>query len=158
RLASVDVSWLVWTRLLRMRNRPDWPQIWHDALQEGVSSAPSFSWTHSDAANEFSRLLATVSRTGSNSMAVSGAKSGTGASLIANDPHLGVGLPNMWLLAGIKSPTMDVVGFMVPGVPFVAVGRNENIAWGGTNMRSASSDLFDVSSLPEDQIKTRVEK
>jgi penicillin amidase len=44
---------------------------------------------------------------------------------------------------------------MIPGLPFVAVGRNETIAWGGTNMRSAASDLIDVSSLPPGEITTR---
>lgn len=77
--------------------------------------------------------------------------------MMANDPHLGISLPNLWVLAGVKSPSYNVVGLMVPGVPFVAVGRNETIAWGGTNMRSAGSDLLDVRSLPADQITTRTE-
>lgn len=155
RLASVDVSWLVWIRLMPLREREDWPDLWRQVLEEGTTSAPSFAWTSSNAANEFSRLLSTMSRTGSNSMAVSAAKTGTGAAMIASDPHLGISLPNLWVLAGVKSPSYNMVGFMVPGVPFVAVGRNENIAWGGTNMRSAGSDLFDVSGLPADQINER---
>jgi penicillin amidase len=40
---------------------------------------------------------------------------------------------------------------MIPGVPFMALGRNERIAWGGTNMRALSSDLVDVSALPPQQ-------
>jgi penicillin G amidase len=156
RLASVDVSWFAWFRLLALRERKDWPQLWRALLEEGTTSAPSFAWTQNSALNEFSRLLTTMSRTGSNSIAVGAAKTGTGAAMIANDPHLGISLPNLWVLAGVKSPSYNIVGFMVPAVPFVAVGRNENIAWGGTNMRSAGSDLFDVSKLPKDQIKTRV--
>lgn len=157
RLASVDVTWLVWFRLMALRNRPDWPQLWRGIIEEGTASAPSFAWNSSSALNDLSRILATTSRTGSNSMAVGAAKTGTGAALIANDPHLGVSLPNLWVLAGVKSPSYNVVGFMVPGIPFVAVGRNEQIAWGGTNMRSAASDLFDVRSLSPGQIKSRVE-
>ena len=130
--------------------------MWAALLEEGTTSAPSFAWTENHALNEFSRLLTTMSRTGSNSIAVGAAKTGTGAAIIANDPHLGISLPNLWVLAGVKSPSYNMVGLMVPGVPFVAVGRNENIAWGGTNMRSAGSDLFDVSSLPKEQIKERV--
>jgi penicillin G amidase len=156
RLASVDVSWFVWFRVLALRDRKDWPQLWAALLEEGTSSAPSFAWTENHALNEFSRLLTTMSRTGSNSIAVGASKTGTGAAMIANDPHLGISLPNLWVLAGVKSPSYNMVGLMVPGVPFVAVGRNENIAWGGTNMRSAGSDLFDVSKLPKDQIKERV--
>lgn len=155
RLASVDVSWLVWIRLMPLREREDWPALWAEVLKEGTASAPSFAWNQRTAANEFSRLLSTMSRNGSNSMAVAASKTGTGAAMIASDPHLGISLPNLWVLAGVKSPSYNMVGFMVPGVPFVAVGRNEHIAWGGTNMRSAGSDLFDVSKLPKDQIKER---
>jgi penicillin amidase len=155
RLASVDVSWFVWFRVLGLRERKDWPQLWRALLEEGTMSAPSFAWNERNALNEFSRILSTMSRNGSNSIAVGAAKTGTGAAMIANDPHLGISLPNLWVLAGVKSPSFNIVGLMVPGVPFVAVGRNQHIAWGGTNMRSAGSDLFDVSSLKGDQIKTR---
>lgn len=157
RLASIDVSWLVWFRLMQYRDRPEWPQLWREVLEEGINSAPSFTTNSNHALNEFSRLLSTSSRTGSNSMAVGAAKTGTGAAMIANDPHLGISLPNLWVLAGVKSPSYHMVGFMVPGIPFVAVGRNENIAWGGTNMRSAGSDLIDVRSLPADKITARTE-
>jgi penicillin amidase len=47
---------------------------------------------------------------------------------------------------------------MVPGLPFVAVGRNADIAWGGTNLRAAASDLFDVSALPPAEIAERTER
>jgi penicillin G amidase len=157
RLASVDVNWLAWFRLMQYRDRADWPKLWAMVLDEGTSSAPSFDPSKSAALDGLTKILSTVSRNGSNSFAVSKQKTGTGAAMIANDPHLGVNLPNLWLLAGVKSPSYNVVGFMVPGVPFVAVGRNESIAWGGTNMRSANSDLIDVSSIPANQIKTRTE-
>jgi penicillin G amidase len=155
RLASVDVSWFTWIRLMPLRERKDWPELWAQVLQEGTSSAPSFAANERSAAAEFGRLLSSMSRNGSNSMAVAASKTGTGAAMIASDPHLGITVPNIWVLAGVKSPSYNMVGFMVPGVPFVAVGRNEHIAWGGTNMRSAGSDLFDVSKLPRDQIKER---
>jgi penicillin amidase len=155
RLASVDVSWLVWMRLMPLRQRADWPQLWQQALNGGTASAPSFAAEHS-ALDDLAELLASTPRVGSNSFAVGGAKTRSGAAIIGSDPHLGISLPNVWLLAGFTSPSYHTVGFMIPGLPFVAVGRNEKIAWGGTNMRSAVSDLFDVSNLPRDQITTRV--
>jgi penicillin amidase len=42
---------------------------------------------------------------------------------------------------------------MVPGLPILGIGRNPDIAWGGTNLRAASSDVFDVSALPEDAFR-----
>lgn len=157
RLASTDVTWLVWIRLMSLRDRPDWAKLWALALDKGMASATSFSAPRSQASQDFEAILSAVSRTGSNSIAVSGERSASGAALIANDPHLGITLPNLWLVAGVKSPSYHMVGLMVPGVPFVAVGRNADIAWGGTNMRSAASDLFDVRSVPAEQITSREE-
>lgn len=157
RLAAVDVNWLVWFRLLPARERPDWPELWQRLVAAGSTSAPSFLVPPDRRSATLENALLPAGRTGSNSIAVAGARSGTGAALMANDPHLGIQLPNLWLLAGIKSPGYHAVGLMVPGLPFVAVGRNPWIAWGGTNMRAASSDLFDASGLPPGEITTRRE-
>ncbi len=156
RLASVDVSWFTWFSLLPLRGRPDWPQLWNAALKRGTGAEPLVSEGQKTAALQgLNDLLANTARIGSNSFAVGGGKTQSRAAIIASDPHLGTNLPNMWLLAGFKSPSYHTVGFMIPGLPFVAEGRNERIAWGGTNLRSAASDLIDVSRLPADQIKTR---
>ena len=68
--------------------------------------------------------------------------------MLASDPHLGLSLPNLWILVGMRSPSFHLVGMMVPGLPIIGLGRNPDVAWGGTNLRAASSDLFDVSRLP----------
>ncbi|MFN3231039.1 MAG: penicillin acylase family protein [Alphaproteobacteria bacterium] len=155
RLASVDVSWMIWFRLMALRDRPDWPQLWARALEQGTASATSFAWEDDESLNRLAQLLTQNAKWGSNSFAVNASKTSAGSAIIASDPHLGVGLPNLWVLAGVKSPSYHMVGLMVPGIPFVAVGRNQDIAWGGTNLRSASSDLFDVSSVPESEITER---
>ena len=72
-----------------------------------------------------------------------------GGAILANDPHLGINLPNTWLLAGVKSPSYHAVGLMVPGLPLFGIGRNPWIAWGGTNMRASASDLISVRALPD---------
>jgi len=156
RLASVDYNWPIWLQLLPLRERDDWPEIFAQALKEGTASATSFAADDNRAAQRFTQILTVAAKWGSNSFAISKDKSNTGSSIIASDPHLGVGLPNIWLVAGVKSPSMHMVGLMIPGMPFVAVGRNADIAWGGTSLRSAGSDLFDVSNIPKDQITERV--
>ena len=156
RLSAVDVNWLVWFQLWPLRDRPDWPEIWQALVESGSDSMPSFEAPTSEI-TKLTQLLGGLGRTGSNSIAVSPARTSTGHALIANDPHLGFMLPNAWLVAGFKSPSYHVAGFMVPGLPFVAVGRNPHIAWGGTNMRAASSDLFDVSGLAPRELRTRTE-
>ncbi|MDP6818217.1 MAG: penicillin acylase family protein [Alphaproteobacteria bacterium] len=159
RLAASDVSWLVWFRIWKLRTRPDWPQLWAALLRDG-----SNDMTVADEAGEdeelalIGEMLGGMSRSGSNSVVVSAARSKNGHALIANDPHLGFTLPNLWLLAGVKSPSYHMAGMMIPGLPFIAVGRNPDIAWGGTNLRAASSDLFDVSELPPGEITSREEK
>ena len=158
RLASTDVNWLIWFRMLELRDRPDWPEIWARATEKGLESIPSIGPGADDQASVFHEMLAGFSKAGSNSVAVSGARTGTGAAMIANDPHLGVFLPNLWLLAGYKSPSYHAIGMMIPGVPFLALGRNARIAWGGTNMRALSSDLVDVSDLPPTAFETRTEQ
>ncbi|MGF1531170.1 MAG: penicillin acylase family protein [Puniceicoccaceae bacterium] len=103
------------------------------------------------------QLLLSSARVGSNSIALSPSRTSFQAAAMVNDPHLGFNLPNFWLLVGLKSPSFDCVGMMPPGLPIVALGRNPNLAWGGTNMRAASSDLYDVSSLDPSTFEVREE-
>lgn len=151
RLVGTDVNWLIWRGLLPLRQRPDWPQLWARLVESGSASLPSF------ASDDVNGILAGVGRTGSNSMAIGPDRTTTGGAIIANDPHLGILVPNVWLVASLKSPSYHVVGLMGPGLPVFAIGRNPSIAWGGTNMRAASSDLVDVSNLDPDAIESRDE-
>ncbi|MFQ6017613.1 MAG: penicillin acylase family protein [Kiloniellaceae bacterium] len=155
RLAGTDVNWLVWANLLKLRRRDDWPEIWARLVESGSASVPSFEGTRDSGLLD--DLFAGLSRSGSNSLAVAPRRSKSGGAIMANDPHLGIQLPNIWLLAGIKSPSYHVVGVMFAGLPIFAIGRNPWISWGGTNMRAASSELYDVSRLPPGEITERRE-
>ena len=149
RLVGSDVNWLVWLDLLPLRKRADWPEIWTRLLEKGRTSPPSFDGI---------AKIATLSRSGSNSLALAPRRTSTGGAILANDPHLGIFVPNVWLIAGIKSPSFHAVGLMGPGLPIFAIGRNPHVAWGGTNMRAASSDLYNVSALPASDIVERKER
>ncbi len=154
RLAGTDVNWLVWFTVLKLRERADWPEVWARLTRDGGDSTPSFPPSDMEG---LASLLSGLSRSGSNSLAVAPSRTTTGGAILANDPHLGMNLPNAWLLAGLKTPTTHAVGMMVPGLPFFAIGRNQWISWGGTNMRAASSDLVDVSGLGPGAISERTE-
>ena len=156
RLGGTDVNWLVWADLLPLRARADWPELWARLVKDGSASFASFGGPARTAA--IKEWLGGLPKSGSNSVAVAGRRSATGGALIANDPHLGIFIPNVWLVAGLKSPSYHAVGLMAPGLPIFAIGRNPHIAWGGTNMRAASSDLFDVRDLPESEIAERRER
>lgn len=155
RLAGTDVNWLVAFRLLQLSKRPDWQAIWTRILKTGGDSVASF--TNDKKAGVLGDLIGGSSKSGSNSFAVSAARSQTGGALLANDPHLGLNLPNLWMIVGIKSPSYHAVGLTIPGVPIIGVGRNPSIGWGGTNMRAVSSDFYDISKLSKDKITTRTE-
>lgn len=147
RLMSADSSWLAWGRLLRARAAlapEDWADLWQRLLETG---APATLVAQPDRAAE--KLIARLGRHGSNSVAIAGRRSESGAALIASDPHLNLSAPNPVLLAGVHSPNTRVVGLMMPGIPFFPVGRNPTIAWGGTNLYAQTSDLFDASTLPQ---------
>lgn len=147
RLAGADVNWLAYFAWLAERGRAGTAEDWRRLVTAGSGGAPSFP--AGGAAAALAGVLAGLGRSGSNCVVVAPGRSASGGALIASDPHLGLSLPNLWLIAGIRSPSYHAVGLMVPGLPFVALGRSPDLAWGGTNMRAASSDLFDVSGLPE---------
>ncbi|HEX2255800.1 MAG TPA: penicillin acylase family protein, partial [Afifellaceae bacterium] len=154
RLASADFTWSVWIGLLKLRNRSDWDELWQRLAGETPLPVPSLAGGRLDHPLQ---ALTGFSRWGSNSLAVAAGKSASGSAIIANDPHLSVVMPNLWLIAGVKSPGYHAVGLMVPAVPVLAEGRNPWIAWGGTNMHAVSSELFDVTDLPEAEIDKREE-
>ncbi len=177
RLAGTDVNWLSWFSLLPLHERKDWPQIWQGALALGADSPPSFvpaprpmtadagergapregNEEPDGRAQILASLIQGYGWHGSNSVAVGPTRTASGHALMANDPHLGLNLPNFWLLAGLRSPSFNVVGAMAPGIPVFTFGRNANIAWGGTNLRAAASDLVDVTDFPPDLIASETE-
>ena len=85
---------------------------------------------------------------GSNSWVVGPKRSSTGKPLLANDPHLGVGIPGIWYQTGLHcrsvSPAcpFDVTGFSFAGLPGIVIGHNQSIAWGFTNLGPDVSDFY----------------
>src|SRR5581483_11006496 len=70
---------------------------------------------------------------GSNNWVLNGSHTQSGKPLLANDPHLGHGIPSIWYMIHLKAPGINVSGVSLPGVPGVIIGHNERIAWGMTN-------------------------
>jgi penicillin amidase len=81
-------------------------------------------------------------RPGSNNWVVSGAHTITGKPMLSNDMHLDIRMPNTWYEAHLSSGDYDVVGVTLPGVPFVIVGHNHQIAWGFTNLGPNVEDVY----------------
>ena len=81
----------------------------------------------------------TSAAAGSNSWAVAGRLTATGAALIANDMHLGQRVPPVWYHARLRTlssaaeAALDLNGVTLPGAPVLVAGSNAHIAWGFTN-------------------------
>ncbi|MEM9066105.1 MAG: penicillin acylase family protein [Planctomycetota bacterium] len=152
RLASVDINWGRWLSVFAYEG-----QLGHEDFVERLwafadRGVPSFG---PEVSHELS-VLTDIGRTGSNAFVVSGERSVSGGALVASDPHLGLPQPNIWCVLGYRTPDRAAVGLMIPTLPFVLVGRSEQVAWTGTNMQSSSSVLY---QLPEgwDTTMTREE-
>ncbi|MDV3221881.1 penicillin acylase family protein [Intrasporangium sp.] len=85
---------------------------------------------------------------GSNSWVVSGERTTTGKPLLANDPHLTLGIPSVWTQVNLQCRTVtpqcpfQVSGFSFSGLPGVVIGHNAKIAWGFTNLGADVADLY----------------
>lgn len=79
---------------------------------------------------------------GSNAWAVNGSRTKSGKASLANDMHLQWSVPGIWHMVHLKGGGLNVAGVTVPGSPGVVVGRNEQIAWGITNMVYDVQDLY----------------
>ena len=100
---------------------------------------------------------------GSNSFAVAGSLTDTGAAMLANDMHLGLRVPNIWFRARLRYPdasapggTRDVVGVTLPGTPALVAGSNGQIAWGFTNSYGDWLDWVRVVRDPRDPSRYKV--
>ena len=90
---------------------------------------------------------------GSNSFAIAGSLSATGAAIVANDEHLALRMPNIWyrarlVQAGPSISALDIIGTTLPGLPFVVAGSNTHVAWGFTNSRIATGDAVLLDPAP----------
>lgn len=83
---------------------------------------------------------------GSNSWAVSGEHTESGAALMANDPHLSLTSPSLFWMAHVntrrRGGDVDVSGQMIAGTPVNILGFNESIAWGLTTSGYDVADVY----------------
>lgn len=93
---------------------------------------------------------------GSNNWAVSGARSASGAPLVANDPHVPlVPLPTFWHHVHVECPEYRVQGGMFPGCPVFGFAHNGASAWGMTTGYRDGFDLYRVHRLEKDPSRYR---
>ncbi|CAM5320418.1 hypothetical protein SCYAM73S_05299 [Streptomyces cyaneofuscatus] len=80
---------------------------------------------------------------GSNGWLLTGARTTTGAPVIAGDPHRFIEDPGVYQQIRLACPEFDVVGLAVPGVPGIAhFGHAGGVAWAITNAMADYQDLY----------------
>ena len=82
---------------------------------------------------------------GSNNWAVHGSRTTTGRALLANDTHLGLNFPPIWIPIQLATPDHNVFGFSLPGACGIVIGHNEHAAWGVTNAPRDTRDWYRIT-------------
>jgi penicillin amidase len=92
----------------------------------------------------------------SNAWAAGISRSATGATLLANDPHLELTAPALWYLARLELASGGVIGGTIPGVPLVLTGRSADLGWGITSSYLDDVDIHieEVNPQNPDEYRT----
>ncbi|WP_371495133.1 penicillin acylase family protein [Kitasatospora sp. NBC_00374] len=85
----------------------------------------------------------------SNAWAANGPAVAGGKSMLAGDPHLQLSLPSDWFEIALHSPTLDVTGASLPGMPAVLIGRNAHISWSLTDVQNQSTLFYSETTSPD---------
>ncbi|WP_316013124.1 penicillin acylase family protein [Roseobacter sp. HKCCA0434] len=91
----------------------------------------------------------------SNAWAADPDRSASDATLLANDPHLGLSAPSIWMLARLEFPGGGAIGGTIPGLPGIIAGRNADFAWGLTTAYTDDQDIYIEELDPEDPSRYR---
>ncbi|MBK1712094.1 penicillin acylase family protein [Rubrivivax gelatinosus] len=86
---------------------------------------------------------------GSNEWALSARLTADGRPLVANDPHLSLGMPSNLYDQHLKSADgLDAIGSSFPGVPWIVLGQNRRVAWGSTTTAYDVTDAYAERIVP----------
>jgi len=105
----------------------------------------------SDSIEEKEDPVAEPPAVGSNNWAITGNRSFTGKPMLANDPHLPLMLPSLWLEMHLSAPGYHVRGVSIPGTPTIIIGFNEALGWGLTNGTQDVKDWYEVTFKDKNQ-------
>jgi penicillin amidase len=116
---------------------PDYAQGYPTIVPQSISSLDFLQTL-----NLAREVLGTEGGGASNSWVISDKMSETGMPILANDPHLGHGVPGIWYEAHLVTPSLNVSGAIPPGSPYIIIGANEHVAWGFTNVMADDADFY----------------
>jgi penicillin G amidase len=100
----------------------------------------------------------------SNDWTISGRLTATGKPILANDPHRAITVPSLRYIVHLVAPAADgkpawdVIGAGEPGLPGVAIGHNQRIAWGLTIFPIDQQDLYIEELNPANPLEYKTER
>ena len=115
-----------------------------------VPNVPPYMPDTRMAYDPLSPILPAALKGASNAWAASPARSATGSTLLANDPHLGLTAPTIWYLARLELQSGGVIGATIPGMPLILTGRGDGIGWGITSAYVDDQDILIEEVNPDD--------
>ncbi len=117
-------------------------------LRRGPVSPPSELLTRvADRLEVIRERLGRVDGFGSNTWALTGAHTPSGATLVAGDGHLPLDLPPIFYQLGFDTSVfgngpIHQLGLTIPGFFIIAVGTNGNVAWSQTQLSADVTDWY----------------
>ena len=126
---------------------------WLAAPRADFDNSRSF-WPRVLSAPPLSRLLAAETALeeydpSGGAWAVAGDRTVGGQPLLVNEFPWLPGLPSLFYQIVGRTPTMEIAGNTMPGIPFVFSGRNRHIGWGVSPDRSDTLDYFLLKRHPD---------
>lgn len=115
------------------------PAVSEAFFQTPKTAAQARSWV--DVEGGFP-LPSSQTRQASNNWVISGRLTSSGRPILANDPHLDLSLPGVWITLRLEWGGRFAQGVALPGMPGIVVGHNDRIAWGVTNLGTDVQDLY----------------
>ncbi|UZN03581.1 penicillin acylase family protein [Cellulomonas sp. S1-8] len=119
--------------------------LWHDHVVRAARHSGHPGLTDVDPL-DLVRLFDPASdgpSSGSNAWALHGARTQSGAPLLAGDPHRVLELPGPYQQIRLACPQYDVLGLAFPGVPGLPhFGHTGGAAWGITNAAAHAAEVY----------------
>ena len=89
-------------------------------------------------------------RDGSNAWVLAPRLTLTGRPILANDPHLRIGVPSVRWMSHLSAPGIDVIGAGYPGNPGIQNGHDARVAFGRTDFSIGDEDVYVLETKPDD--------
>jgi penicillin amidase len=121
----------------------DWAQSWATGVNTSLLSklTPLIRYALSNISDPYMSSFAS-NFVGSNSWVITSEFSSTGSPMLANDPHLPLYAPSLWLPVHLFDPNFSVAGWELVGEPGVLIGHTSHTAWGLTTPEGNSANVY----------------